>query len=62
LLEIPTEHARKGSVYAARCLLDELRRDERPAEDGSWAEIYGDGFDEVDAHSNVALLRRRRSS
>jgi hypothetical protein len=57
LLELPTQHAREGSVYAARCLLDELRREGKSAEDGSWAEIYGKSFEELDASSNIASLK-----
>jgi hypothetical protein len=45
LLQLLTEKARAGSVYACTILLAELRRDETTSgsEEG-WAEIYGDDF------------------
>jgi hypothetical protein len=60
LLRLLTEKARAGSVYACSILLAELRRDGTSpvgSEEG-WAEIYGDDFAELDAHSNIAPLRR----
>jgi hypothetical protein len=62
LLQLLTEKARAGSVYACTILLAELRRDETTSgsEEG-WAEIYGDDFAERGAHSNVTPLKRRPS-
>jgi hypothetical protein len=64
LLQLLTEKAREGSVYAARCLLDELRRDEQNdlVGDGGWDEIYGDGFGGLDAHSNIVCKKARPAS
>jgi hypothetical protein len=60
LLELRTEKARAGSVYACTILLAELRRDGTTSgsEEG-WAELYGDDFAELDEHSNVTPLGRR---
>lgn len=49
LLELLTDRAREGSVTAAKALLEELRRDDRGADD-DWSAIYGE--------ANVTPLRR----
>jgi hypothetical protein len=42
LLELLSAAARRGSVSAAKTLLEELRRDDGGADD-DWSAIYGEG-------------------